>query len=355
MIARPRWSLLFALCVAAAAVAALPACTSREQPQSTPQRFAASRTIGGHGLHIAVFVSSQDIAIADRLEVLIEARRESADAAPISWPAVLADLRPGSGFPPNPADPGKADWNVVDVVRRTFAPGHETIEFVLEPYLDGDKPIPAFAFQVGSARLSTEPIAVRVTAQHASDAATVAGEDPAKLLAALGSPLPPVAPSRPWLANPVTLGIVAAAGVLVLGGGVAVVVHRRTRRRSTTPDEYLDRVLALGTAAMSAPGDDHSAEIAEKTIGALRIWLAATRRIAPGTSGRELVAWIRASPAPSAPDLAEQLQRFETIRFAPGVSASSSEVTELLRSVSRFTRELRTPTASLRSEGGVAA
>lgn len=355
MIARTRWSLLFALCAAAAAVAALPACTAREQPQSAPQRFAASRTIGGHGLHIAVFVSTQDLGIADRLEVLIEARRESADAAPISWPAVLADLRPGSGFPPNAADPGKADWNVVDVVRRALGPGHETIEFVLEPYLDGDKPIPAFAFQVGSARLSTDPIAVTVTAQHAADDAVIAGEDPAKLLAALGAPLPPVAPSRPWLANPVTWGIVAAAGVLVLGGGAAVVVHRRTRRRSTTPDEYLDRVLALGAAAMSAPVGDHSAEIAEKTISALRIWLAATRRTAPGTSGRELVAWIRACPVPSGPALAEQLQRFEAIRFAPGGMASPSEVSDLLSSVSRFTRELRTPSSPLRPEGGVAA
>jgi acyl-homoserine lactone acylase PvdQ len=62
------------MAVMLAAVLAAASCSSRPSA-AAPVRFAASRSIAANGLSVTVFVSRQQLGIADRLEVLIEARR----------------------------------------------------------------------------------------------------------------------------------------------------------------------------------------------------------------------------------------------------------------------------------------
>lgn len=337
--------------VIAATVAVVVASCAPRAPETGAPRYEASQSTSAHGLSVSVFVSKQKIGIADRLEVLIEAR--SADGQPVQWPAMLAATERGACFPPNPSDPQVSDWTVVDVRHRLLAPGHESLELVLEPYLDGDKPIPSLLFEVAGKDLRTEPVAVKVIAEHKVDASAAA--DPLTALASLSPPLAPVEPRRAWFMHPLTWSLSAAALVLLLGGSAAWVTVRSRRRRRPGADQFLDQTLTLGKAAIAQAGAAVAGEVAEKSVGALRLWLAATGRLARGASGEELIAWVRATPAPSAGETARRLAAYEALRFAPGVRAEHADVQAMVEAIWRLTRELRAAAESSPAAAGAAS
>lgn len=350
-----------ATCIAAALLAASAAvvfgvagCTSRDSAQ-TPPRFAASRSVSAHGLSVSVFVSQQQLGIADRLTVLIEARQEAGTTGrAVPWPSSLAEAEAGKVFPPNPEDPSASQWTILECTRRTLAPGHETIELVLEPYLGGDKPIPVFEFPLAAGTLKTEPIPVTVISEHKLAEASPAAGDPLAALSTLGPALAPLPPRRPLTEQPLTWGILGALGVLVLAGGGAIIAVRVARRRSFSADEHLDRLLLQGREALAFPDTQHVDEVAAQTVGAFRTWLCVTRRVSPGTSGRELAAWIRATGLPSATQLADRLTSFEGSRFAPSSKIELSDARGLVAGVHEFTGELRAAAVATNAatEGG---
>jgi hypothetical protein len=338
------------MAVMLAAVLAAASCSSRPSA-AAPVRFAASRSIAANGLSVTVFVSRQQLGIADRLEVLIEARRQDGEA--VQWPSLLTEAQRGSPFPPNPADPEVSDWSVVDLTRRTLSPGHESMEIVLEPYLAGDKPFPALTFKVSGKQVATEAIPVTVVAEHAAQSDAEA--DPLAALAAFDPPLKPLPPRGSWFASPLTWAVVAVLTGALLCGGAAVAVVRSRKQHAQSPDQQLDRILMLGGAAVAGTDPTHAEEVAEKATGALRVWLAATGRTSPGTTGSELLAWIRATPLASASELAESLAAYEAYRFAPGRKASLEETRRLVRAAWEFSHELRSESQRRAREGGSAA
>jgi hypothetical protein len=310
-------------------------------------KFAASSSVKADGMTVSVFVSQQELGIADRLTLLIEARRT--DGKPIEWPSTLKDAEQGSGFPPNPADPGVTAWNVLEASRRVLAPGHESLELVLEPYLDGDKPIPAFSFETGRGTLVTETIPVKVMAEHNVDAA--ADSNPVASLAQLSPPLAPVPPLESWLLHPVTLAAAAVGLGLTLVGGAAVVLVRRLRQGQLSPDQRLDlevasarRVLETGDPSIPPP------VVVERIIGVFRQWLVATRPVAAGATGPELIAWLRATGLQSCTELANVLSTLEASRFAAGQGVGRGEAQRLVSGIGHAAQELRA--AALQPAGG---
>ncbi len=347
-------SALFRVLIAAvfAACAALPACTSRDEQPALP-RYAQSRVTSANGLTVSVFVSQQELSIADRLEVLIEARRD-ATADPVPWPEMLESAAAGEPFPPQSSGAEPADWTILEITRRTLKPGHETIELVLEPYLSGNKSVPALTFDIAGQRLTTEPIGVNITSELQRSDSSAAPGDPLAALTDLGPALMPMPPRRSLLESPLIWGLAGALGVVVLAGGSAIIAARSARRRSLTPDEHLERLLLLGRKALETPDSPHVEEVAAKTVGAFRIWLAATRRVPRGASDRELAAWVRASGVPSAPQLAGCLAAYDGSRFAPVGRFEIGQARELVGGVWSFSRELRALAASA-AEGGLAS
>lgn len=337
-------------------VAAAAASCAERKPGADDVRFEVSRSTSSHGLSVSVFVSRQQIGIADRLEVLIEAR--SADGQPVRWPDTLAGLERGAMFPPAADESGAFDWSVVDLTRRVLAPGHEAVELVLEPYLDGEKPIPAFTFRIGASSLATEPVPVRVVAEHALDA--TAADDPLGALATLNAPLPPPDLGRPWFMQPLAWTVGGMMLVMLLGGSGALAIARsRRRRRQPSPDDRLAQLLTLGRFAADSPDPSALGDAAEKSVGGLRTWLAATGRLAPGATGPEAIAWIRASAASAAAGLGQRLESYEQRRFAPGTRVERADLLGLIDSIAAFTRELRESAAhkvsDVRVPGGGAA
>ncbi len=329
MIAAPRHILLLLL-VAFAAIG----CDARTNP-AAPSRFAISNSTSLNGVTVLTFGSASSIGIADRFTLLVEAR-DTGSTQPITWPEALSAAEPGKPFPAKPESPEVSDWTVLEVSHATLARGHETMTLVLEPYLAGEKTIPSFMFIAAGQVLNTEPITVTVASAGAPQPNPA---DPLGALAALGDPLAPSMPEEPWHTSPLAIGLGVAVATFLLVGGITLLVLRLTRRRVLSPDERLNAELTQ----LRAMVDRDAGPAAEHAIAAFRAWLAATGRVAVGTTGPQLVAWVRSTPASGNTELADRLAAFEHWRFAPAQTIDPAQSRWLIESISAFADALRMP------------
>ncbi len=318
--------------------------------RTTPNapRFAASRVTSAFGLNVSVFVSKQQIGVADRLELLVEARRERGDEQ-VAWPSSLADAAAGKPFPPQQDLSAPGDWTVLEASRRVLAPGHEILELVLEPYLPGEKPIPSFQFEIERQSVTTEPIPVSVVSERRE---VQSAQDPLAGLPNLDGALRPAPRPRPWLQEPSTWALLGGGGVLVLAGGAAVLGRRYSRRRTQSPDQILDSKLADLRDTAASGTDRDAAALVEHSISALRQWLAATRGVSVATTGPELASWLSARPGAAAGELAAHLLARDRDRFAPAGSVDLAAARALLNCIAAFVAACRVIDCESPATGG---
>lgn len=354
---------------AAALCAACWACSRNDEAAPMNERvFEQSRSVASDVLSVSVHVSSTGITVADRLTVLFEARR--ADGVAPHWPGELRDLAEGAPFgvaePAGAAGdiPAPAPWTVVAVRRQTVAPGHELLALTLEPYLAGDKSIPALRFGDGRGSVQTEPIAVHVASVAGGETdggAVGAARDPLAAIENLGPMLPPTAIDTPLWRRPLAVIVgVGAAALLALGLGGAWAV-RRVVRRSPTPDAVFRRAMHQIRERAGAPDADPALAV-EQTLGALRTYLVARRLLAPGATGPELADALRSLGRAGllggdAAHLADVLGTIEAARFGPGGAPSAelaASIIDLACRVATADDRSRTSAGAARESGGVA-
>jgi hypothetical protein len=354
---------------AAALCAACWACSRETGAEPTSERvFEQSRSVASDVLSVSVHVSSTGITVADRLTVLFEASRADGGAPP--WPGELLELAEGAPFgvaePAGAAGdgPAAAPWTVVAVRRQTVSPGHELLTLTLEPYLAGDKSIPALRFGEGRGSVQTEPIAVHVASVAdggADGSAGGAARDPLAAIENLGPMLPPTAIDTPLWRGPLVVGVAGgAAALLVLGLGGAWAV-RRVMHRSPTPDAVFRRTMQQIRERAGAPDAD-PAQSVEQTLGALRAYLVARRLLAPGATGPELADALRGLGRAGllggdAAQLADVLGALEAARFGPGGAPSAESAASIIDIACRIATaddRSRNSAVGARESGGAA-
>lgn len=354
---------------AAALCAACWACSRNDEAAPMNERvFEQSRSVASDVLSVSVHVSSTGITVADRLTVLFEARRADGVAPP--WPGELRELAEGAPFgvaePAGAAGdvPAAAPWTVVAVRRQVVAPGYELLALTLEPYLAGDKSIPALRFGEGRGSVQTEPIAVHVASVadgEANGGAGGAARDPFAAIENLGPMLPPTAIDTPLWRGPLAVGVGGGAvALLVLGLGGAWAV-RRVMHRNPTPDAVFRRAMQQIRERAGSPDAD-PAQSVEQTLGALRSYLVARRLLAPGATGPELADALRGLGSSSllggdAAQLADVLGALEAARFGPGGAPSAESAASIIDIACRIATaddRSRSPAAAARESGGAA-
>lgn len=297
---RPRgW---VALAATAAMCASMASCSrDDDSPSSSAPRFEQSRSVSSDVLSVAMHLSSSNITVADRVTLLIEARRT--DGKKLEWPEAIRDANEGDPFGQSGAVPASErqvtpapQWTVLSVSRQVVAPGHELLTLTLEPYLPGDKVIPAMRFGQGVGAVSTDELAVKVESTRPADEAaqpaspdTAAGEpDALAALSDLGPALPPAAIRVPLWRRPLVIGIAGgAAALLVLGLGGAWAACKLLRR-TPDADEAFRREMRAVRAAHAAEPD----AAIEASNAALRRWLAARHICPPSETSHGVASWL---------------------------------------------------------------
>lgn len=349
-------------CIAAAAIVLLaaagcdrPSAAGSSGDAPVPLRQVASLGDPAHpDARITIAADRSALSVADRLVLTV--RIESRTGFRVEWASPL----------PQPPTGQLGDFTVAAHTRSTpsATPGVTEDLFVLEPFLDGPKSIPALTFRVVSTwpssagdsgtttrPLSTEPITINV-------AALLTPEEAAK--AELSAPLPPVEarlPGRP--AQPPIATLIGGAALVF---GLGVFAWRVARRRPAAVDPARAAVSALADvratleAAAADPFGPAAARVgsAASQIGSIvRAFLERGLSIAAiGATTPELRARLAASlPEESSRPLEQMLTDLEREAFSPG-QPRVALLLEQLAAAERFIREATTgPAGSTGVEG----
>lgn len=350
-------------CIAAAAIVLLaaagcdrPSAAGSSGDAPAPLRQVASLGDPAHpDARITIAADRSALSVADRLVLTV--RIESRTGFRAEWASPL----------PQPPTGQLGDFTVAAHTRSTpsATPGVTEDLFVLEPFLDGPKSIPALTFRVVSTwpssagdsgtttrPLSTEPITINV-------AALLTPEEAAK--AELSPPLPPVEARLPSQPARAPIGALIGGGA-ALAVGLGVLAWRVARRRPAAVDPARAAVSALADvratleAAAADPFGPAAARVgsAASQIGSIvRAFLERGLSIAAiGATTPELRARLAASlPEESSRPLEQMLTDLEREAFSPG-QPRVAPLLEQLAAAERFIREATTgPAGSTGVEG----
>lgn len=338
---------------------------SREDRRSAPgaHAFEESRSVASDALTVSLHLSSTRISVADRLTVLIEVR--SVDGRETEWPDDLRNLSEGAAFGSAEPPSDVAPWTVVAARRQRVTPGHEMLTLTLEPYLPGDKSIPAIRFGEGRNAVQTERVLVSVGSVVAPDAADAAmpddTRDPLAAIESLGPMLAPASIEVPVWRRPLVVGVAGgAAAFLALGLGGAWAA-RRLMLRSATPASVFRRKMEEIRARAGAPDADPVRAV-EDTLAAMRAYLISRRLLAPGATGSELADALQGCArvgllGKDTEELVALLDLIESARFGPGAGPSAKVATDLVNAVCRIAKpddQSATTSATSLEKGGAA-
>lgn len=336
------------LVTTAAATAALPTPSGPPTPHPavSPTPIAPSPTTGGKvERHYSTSGGSADGTPALTVTLSLESDRlRTADRANL---LVVVAAAPGVRTEWTPPTEMLGEWQVAHSAtrERTSPDGGHTAEHLieLEPFLDGDKAIPAMSFRYATGPsgpwrvLSTDPIPVRVTA-------VVADGDAG---AALGPSKPPIAillgaSWQRWLIGGLALATALAYPAAFLSARL------RARRRRAAIDPIADALATLDAlerdlrprceAALPADPATHS-----RLAAAARLYLsAACGRDTRGLLADELAPFIRAhaTAAGDSEPVIAVLRDLDTRRFGPS-SADAREALAQTTTVRRFIDQTR--------------
>ncbi|MBX3403443.1 MAG: hypothetical protein KF699_08540 [Phycisphaeraceae bacterium] len=314
---------------------------SRDEHPAWPgaHLFEESRSVASDALTVSLHVSSTRISIADRLTVLIEVR--SVDGRWTAWPDELRNLSEGAPF--GMADPPSAlaPWTVFAARRQVVAPGHEMLTLTLEPYLPGEKSIPAIRFGDGRGSVQTERVAVHVASVADAPAAEADGSrDPLAAIERLGPMLAPASIEMPVWRRPLVVGVVGGAMVVLALGLGGTWAARRIMHRIATPDTVFRRTMDEVRARAGGPDADPARSV-EDTLAALRAYLVSRRLLAPGATGPELAGALTGCAhvgllGRDAVELAALLAFIEDARFGPSGGPTGQIATKLVEIVCRI-------------------
>ena len=338
---------------------------SREERHSAPGAlaFEETRSVASDALTVSLHLSSTRISVADRLTVLIEVR--SVDGRWTEWPDELRSLSEGAAFGMAEPPSALAPWTVVAARRQRVTPGHEMLTLTLEPYLPGEKSIPAIRFGEGRNAVQTERLLVSVGSVVAPDAADAATPDSTRSRSRRSSVPGPCC--RPFRSR-------CRSGAQAVGdrrrgrrGGIACarawrkLAARRIMLRSATPASVFRRTMHEIRARAGASDADPGRAV-EDTLAALRAYLISRRLLAPGATGSELADALRGCArvgllGKDTEELVALLVSIESTRFGPGAGPSAKVAADLVNAVCRIAKsDDQSPSTSATSleKGGAA-
>ncbi|MCP5112736.1 MAG: DUF4381 family protein [bacterium] len=192
-----------------AAIAFLTACSSTAPEQAA---YEVQHTYEEAPARLTLKVSRQQISVADRLDIRLEA--EVPEGAEVTFPDLSGKLGEFTVLGSTDADPRLLDDNRVVEARN----------YQLEPFLAGEYELPAIEVQIGDdTTIATEPVTIQV----ASVIPDAEGQPEIKEIA------PPV--ELPGLAG--WIWFLMGAGATALAVAAYFLWRRRKRREAATPAE----------------------------------------------------------------------------------------------------------------------